>query len=139
MTDSGRLFGRGIAFPPRLGLDGRVAWSEGETNVRESIRIILMTEQRERIRLAEFGASLGLHLFEPNTVTTRQLIRDRIGKALERWEPRLQVESIEVEADAPGPEESRLADPQAAIATINYKLVATQARERVSMSLTLAG
>ena len=28
--DAGRIFGRGIAFPPRVGADGRVAWSEGE-------------------------------------------------------------------------------------------------------------
>jgi len=48
-VDIGRLFGRGISFPPRVGPDGRVAWSEGEVNVRESIRIILMTEQNERL------------------------------------------------------------------------------------------
>jgi len=47
--DQGRIFGRGMSFPPRVGADGRVAWSEGEVNVRESIRIILMTEPRERI------------------------------------------------------------------------------------------
>ncbi|NTV96894.1 MAG: TOBE domain-containing protein, partial [Thiobacillus sp.] len=39
-----RLFGRGISFPPRIGSDGRIAWSEGEQNVRESIRVILMTD-----------------------------------------------------------------------------------------------
>ena len=57
--DAGRLFGRGISFPPRVGPDGRVAWSEGEVNVREAIRIILMTEPRERLRLPEFGGGPG--------------------------------------------------------------------------------
>ncbi len=131
MIDIGQILGRGISFPPRVGSDGRVAWSEGEVNVREAIRIILMTEQRERLRLPEFGGSLGLFLFEPNTVTTRQLIKDRIGKALARWEPRINVQSIDVDPDP--------ADAQAAIAAITYKLVATQVRERVSMTITLAG
>ncbi len=129
--DAGRIFGRGIRFPPRVGPDGRVAWSEGEANVREAIRIILMTELRERLRLPEFGGSLGQFLFEPNTVTTRHLIQDRILKTLAQWEPRIRVESVQVEEDP--------ADREAAIATITYKLVATQTRERVSLNVTLAG
>ena len=40
--DTGKLFGRGISFPPRVGPDGRVVWSEGEANVRECIEIVLM-------------------------------------------------------------------------------------------------
>ncbi len=131
MIDAGRLFGRGISFPPRVGPDGRVAWSEGEANVREAIRIILMTEQNERLRLPEFGGSLTRFLFEPNNVTTRHLIGERIKVALEDWEPRIRVESVTIEPDP--------VDPQAAVATITYKLVATQARERVSLSVTLAG
>jgi phage baseplate assembly protein W len=127
--DPGKLFGRGIGFPPRVGADGRIAWSEGETNVRESIRIILMTEPRERLMLPQFGGGLGALLFEPNTVTTRQRIRDRITRALGEWEPRIQVESVTVEADA--------TDPQAARATIAYRLVATQTREHVSLSVAL--
>ncbi len=131
MIDAGKLFGRGIGFPPRIGPDGRLAWSEGEANVRESIRIILMTELNERVRLPGFGGSLGLYLFEPNTVTTRHLISDRIVKALEQWEPRILVQSVDVDPDP--------SDSQAAIATIIYKLVATQSRERVSLNVTLAG
>jgi len=129
--DNGQLFGRGIAFPPRVGPDGRVAWSEGEVNVREAIRIILLTEQSERLRLPEFGGSLNRFLFEPNTVTTRHLIQDRITRELAKWEPRVQVESVAVEADED--------DLQGAVATITYKLVATRVRERVSLKLTLGG
>jgi Bacteriophage baseplate protein W len=129
--NSGQVFGRGISFPPRVGPDGRVAWSEGEVNIREAIRIILMTEQRERIRLPSFGGSLGIYLFEPNTVTTRRSIQERINRSLAQWEPRIALESVAVEADQ--------SDPQMAVATITYKLVATQTRERVSLSLTLAG
>jgi phage baseplate assembly protein W len=129
--DDGLLYGKGIAFPPRVGADGRLAWSAGAANVRESIQIILLTEWKERVMAPQFGGSLGLFLFEPNNVTTRHLIKDRIAKALAQWEPRVAVESVEVEEDAQ--------DPQGAVATIVYKLVATQVRERVSLNVTLAG
>ena len=129
--DDGLLYGKGIAFPPRVGADGRVAWSAGEANVRESIQVILLTEWNERVMSPQFGGSLGLFLFEPNNVTTRHLIKDRIAKALGQWEPRIAVESVEVEEDAQ--------DPQGAVATVVYKLIATQARERVSLNVTLAG
>lgn len=128
--DAGKILGRGMSFPPRVGPDGRIAWSEGEANVRESIRVILMTETRERLMLPEFGGGLGRYLFEPNTVSTRSQIRERILRALERWEPRIAVESVTVDPDP--------ASAEAAIATVVYKLVATQARERVSLGITLA-
>ena len=130
MLDAGKIFGKGISFPPRIGQDGRVSWSEGEANVRESIQVILLTELNERVRLPDFGGNLGLFLFEPNTVATRYSMQDRIIKALEQWEPRILVQTVDVEADP--------SDPQAAIATITYKLVATQSQERVSLNVTFA-
>ena len=127
--DVGKILGQGISFPPRLGTDGRMVWSVGEQNIREAIRVILLTEERERINLPRFGAGLTQFLFEPNTSMTRHLIEDRISKALAAWEPRVQIESVNV---VPDPE-----DAQAAIATITYQLVATQTRERVSLHVTL--
>jgi len=129
--DPGEVFGRGISFPPRIGAEGRVAWSEGELNVRESIRIVLMTDQRERMRLPQFGGTLHRLLFEPNTAATHKRIEEQISVSLARWEPRVAVQSIDVDADA--------SDPQAAVATITYRLVATQAVERVSLKVTVAG
>jgi phage baseplate assembly protein W len=128
--DAGRLFGRGISFPPRVGSDGRLAWSEGEVNVREAVRIILMTELGERLVAPEFGCGLGLFLFEPNTVATRHSIVERITRALGRWEPRIAVDAVTVDPDP--------ASAEAAIATIVYRLVATQTQERVSLNVTLA-
>jgi uncharacterized protein len=129
--DAGKLFGRGLGFPPRIGLDGRLAWSEGEQNVRESIQIILLTELRERVRLPEFGGGLRRLLFEPNIPATHHLLEDAIEKALARWEPRVALESVSVSPD-PNTQD-------AAIATLEYRLVATGLRERVSLGLTLEG
>lgn len=123
------VYGQGMAFPPRVGADGRIAWSEGEANVREAMRIILMTEPGERLRLPEFGAGLGRFLFEPNILATHTQMQQRIAEALKRWEPRVQVEDVAVQADA--------VDPQAAIATITFRLVATQALERVALAVSV--
>lgn len=128
--DAGTILGRGISFPPRVGSDGRIAWSSGEDNIREAIRIVLGTERGERLRLPEFGAGIGRFLFEPNTVGTRNRLEDRILRALAAWEPRIAVESVDVEPDPD--------DAEAAIATISYKLVATQASDRITVAVALA-
>ena len=125
----GRLLGRGISFPPRIGPDGRMVWSEGETNIREAIYVILMTQFNERINQADYGGNLPAYLFEPNTVTTRHQVQTRIEEALRRWEPRIAVQTVEVVPD-PG-------DPLAGIATITYRLVATQAVSQVQFGITL--
>lgn len=128
--DGGQLYGRGMSFPPRVGQDGRIAWSEGETNIRESVRVILLTEEKERTRLPNFGGGLQRFLFEPNTVATQSQIQDRITKALQLWEPRILVSQVDVQQDP--------SDPQAAIASIAYQLVATQVQQTVTLSVQLA-
>ena len=125
----GRLLGRGISFPPRIGPDGRMVWSEGEANIREAIYVILMTQFNERINQADYGGNLPAYLFEPNTVTTRHQVQTRIEGALRRWEPRIAVQTVEV---VPDPD-----DPLAGIATITYRLVATQAVSQVQFGITL--
>jgi phage baseplate assembly protein W len=131
VSGAGTLLGRGLAFPPRVGADGRLAWSEGEANIREAIEIVLKTDRNERLRLPEFGGGLPALLCEPNTEATRHQLADRIRKALGAWEPRIAVHSVDVVEDP--------ANAEAAVATVLYKLVATQSRERVSLSVTLAG
>ena len=122
-------FGKSFAFPPRIGADGRLRWSEGETNIRESIRIILSTDPGERVRLPDFGAGLTRYLFEPNVPATHARIAQSITSALARSEPRVAVEAVDV-ADDP-------VDARSAIATIAYRLVATGARERTSVSVPI--
>ena len=125
------LFGQGLAFPPRVGADGRLAQSEGENNVRESIRLILLTEPGERLLREDFGCGLRRFLFEPNTVTTRQLIGERIRQSLARWEPRVAVDDVLVEADEENPRLIGI--------NITFRLVATQAVGRLGLTLQLEG
>ena len=93
------------------------------------IQVILRTQERERLNLPAFGGGLQRYLFEPNTVATRSQIQDRITKALQLWEPRISLTDVTVEQDPN--------DAQAAIAMIEYKLVATQVKERMNVSVKL--
>jgi phage baseplate assembly protein W len=125
------IFGQGLSFPPRVGADGRLAWSEGEENVRESIRVILLTEPAERLMREEFGCGLRRFLFEPNTVTTRALIREAVQNAIKAREPRVRVEAVTVEADP--------SDPRLVAVEIHFRLVATQAVSSLGVTLQLEG
>ena len=130
IRDAGRVLGRGLAFPPRLGPDGRMAFSDGAQNIRESIQVILLTELSERLYLPDFGGGLRAFLYEPNIVTTHRLIEDRAQRALVSWEPRIRLEAVTV---TPDPE-----DAEAAILTVAYRLVATNEPDRLSLTLQLA-
>ena len=46
------------------------------------------------------------------------------------WEPRIQIESVDVGPDA--------SQPETAVATVTYRLVATAARERISLNVPLS-
>jgi uncharacterized protein len=132
MTSNGDLYGRGWAFPPRVGANGQVLWSSGEDNVREAVALILRTRPGERLMLPEFGCNLENYLFEPNTISTLRLIQEEIKRALGRWEPRIRLDDVRVE--------SRVVESRAVVdVTIFYTLVATQSREKVSLTLTLQG
>ncbi|HXJ14219.1 MAG TPA: GPW/gp25 family protein, partial [Candidatus Limnocylindrales bacterium] len=87
--DDGTIYGRGISFPPRLGIDGRWAWSAGGQNIREAIQVILLTIPGERLLLTAFGGRLKKYLFEPNTVASRRQMQEEIVRAVTQWEPRV--------------------------------------------------
>jgi phage baseplate assembly protein W len=128
--DDGRIFGRSIAFPPRIGADGRWAWSVGSDNIRESIEIILLTEVGERLMLGSFGGDMNRFLFEPNTPSTHRQIQERVMLALRQWEPRIIVQDVSV---MPDPD-----DELRAVVVIAYRLVATQADQQLALAVQLS-
>lgn len=129
--DDASLYGRGLAFPIRVGPDGRIAWSAGEANVRESLRVLLLTGSGERLRRPDYGAGLERFLFEPNTPATWRAIEERIRQSVERHEPRLRIERVDVAADP--------SNPEAALATIAFTLVATGVVGRTSLAIPVQG
>jgi phage baseplate assembly protein W len=75
---------------------GRLDWPDLAKSVRDAIRIILSTRPSEQLMRPEFGGGLDRLLHEPNTVATRRQIRDLVHESLQRWEPRILLDGVEV-------------------------------------------
>lgn len=73
--------------------------SQFEEDIREAIRIILMTAKGERVMRPEFGAGLHDSVFETMSVTNVGIIQSAIQNALIELEPRIELLSVNVEPD----------------------------------------
>ena len=115
--------GRGWPYPVAPGPDTRgLPLVEGPAKVRQSIHIILDTEPGERIMRPTFGCGLRRYLMKPNTTAVRALIQRDVERALRTWEPRIELQSVEV---APGDE------PALIWIRIRYKRVVDSALENL--------
>src|SRR5919199_2411883 len=76
---------------------GQLNYPDLATSVRESIRVILSTTPGEQLMRPTFGAGLSSLLEQSNTIGTRRRIHDLVAEALELWEPRIQVERVDVQ------------------------------------------
>lgn len=93
------FLGRGWKFPVAVDAAGRIALSEYEDDVREAIRIILMTSKGERVMQPDFGAGLYDFVFVSMNSTNLGRIQRAVEDALVKWEPRVQVTGVSVEPD----------------------------------------
>jgi phage baseplate assembly protein W len=91
--------GRHIAFPFRIGADGRtVAPASDSDHVRDEVLQLLLTAPGERPFLTEFGGGVRRLVFEPASDVLRGVTKARIQQALSRFlGHRLTVEALEVE------------------------------------------
>lgn len=90
--------GRHLAFPFRIGSDGRTAapGSDAE-HVRDELLQLLLTSPGERLFLPELGGGVRKLVFEPASDALRGVAKARITNALSRWlGHRLTVELIDV-------------------------------------------
>ncbi|MFD9890214.1 GPW/gp25 family protein [Amycolatopsis sp. NPDC059027] len=97
---SDRFIGRGWAFPLRADATGGIATVTGEQEIEESIRLILGTAPGERPMRPEFGCGVHEHVFAPSDGATAGRIAYEVRIALERWEPRIELDDVAVAYDA---------------------------------------
>ena len=90
------FLGRGWAFPVRLDAGGGVALAVHEDDVRQAIQIILGTNLGERLMRPEFGSGIRAFVFESVSTTTLTLLKSRVEEALVRWEPRIDIQRVDV-------------------------------------------
>ncbi|MBR6325625.1 MAG: GPW/gp25 family protein [Lachnospiraceae bacterium] len=97
-TTDKSFLGTGMKFPPQIDVvTGRFKTSSLEESVKESIYIILMTQQTERFVRPDFGCNLMSYTFmDINATTTNILVRE-ITEAILSQEPRIADVNITTE------------------------------------------
>jgi uncharacterized protein len=70
---------------------GRLAWVEDPHTVRQALIMLLSTRLGERILRPEYGCDLHRLVFEPNDDTTAGVAIHHVRRAIERWEPRVEI------------------------------------------------
>jgi len=99
MSNGSQPYGRHLAFPFRIGTDGRTAAPADEAaHVRDEVIQLLLTNPGERPFLPELGGGVRQLIFEPASDVLRGMTSARITQALSRWlGHRLTLENLKVE------------------------------------------
>lgn len=116
-TNNRDMLGTGWSFPLQTDGRGGIALSRYETDIEESIRIILGTARGERRMRPNFGCDIHTLVFAPNNATTWGLAARYVEEALGWWEPRIEVTDIDPHADP--------ADHSRLLIDIKYRVKAT--------------
>ena len=92
------FLGVGFKFPIQVDEHtGRMATVSYEEDIKEAIRIILMTRKGERLRNPKFGCGIHEYAFASLDYTTISAMKREVETALVQWEPR--IENIDVSVD----------------------------------------
>jgi phage baseplate assembly protein W len=76
--------------------DGELRYPNLSESVRQNLRVILSTRPGEQLMRPAYGAGLAEFIHEPNTLTTRRRIHDRVTESIRRWESRVELDRVDV-------------------------------------------
>ena len=93
------IIGSGLAFPLQVDRRGGIALARDETDIEQAIELILGTAPGERPMRPEFGCGVHDFVFDSIDATTAGKMELAIRDALDRWEPRVFVETVEFNLD----------------------------------------
>jgi hypothetical protein len=118
------FLGTGWGFPPTFDrIANKAILSSDETDIKQSLEILLSTRLGERVMLPEYGCALDEMLFEPLTTTLKTYMRELIRTAILRFEPR--IELLDVNLDDSGELEGRV------LITVEFRIRATNTRSNL--------
>lgn len=94
------FLGTGFRFPVQVDENtGRMKTASFEEDIKEAIRIILMTKKGERVRRPDFGCGIYDYAFETLDYMTVSAMKREIEQALIQWEPRIEEIEVNILAD----------------------------------------
>ena len=91
--------GTGLSFPLLCNVQGGLKLSAEAQKVKESIWLILRTDLGERVYRPDFGCRLSELAFAPLNNDTLLRIRIYVLEALQKWEPRIEVDEVRADPD----------------------------------------
>lgn len=92
--------GTGVKFPLQVNqTTGRFLLSQGADNVKESLYLILMTQQGERFTRQEFGSRIMAYPFIETSTTMLNIMAREIQNTILEQEPRIWQVEVEIEPD----------------------------------------
>ncbi len=109
---------------------GTIAMVEEEASIRQAILLLLSTSPGERVMRPNYGCGLHKLIFSPNDETSAGLAIHYVRRALELWEPRVDI----VHLDALRDED----DPARLTVYLEYRVRMTQRLQEASFSVNLA-
>src|SRR3970282_1548482 len=89
--------GSGWGSPVSVDATGGIRLVSRETEIEQSIRLILSTAPGERPMRPEFGCAIHDHVFDGVDGRTAGRISFAVREALRRWEPRIDVLEVGVD------------------------------------------
>ena len=115
------FLGTGWGFPPAFSnKTSDVGMLSDVDDIQSSLEILLTTRPGERVMRPDYGCNLDELVFEPLTTTFKTYIKDLISTAILYYEPRIEVNSIDL--DDTGELEGRI------LIVIDYTVSATNTR-----------
>ncbi|EMU5529069.1 TPA: GPW/gp25 family protein [Klebsiella pneumoniae] len=86
-----------------IGMNRETGKAITETDhLRQSVRDILLTPQGSRLARREYGSLLSALIDQPQNPALRLQIMAAVYVALQRWEPRLQLDTITINSSMDG-------------------------------------
>jgi phage baseplate assembly protein W len=115
----------------RIAPTGSIDMVQEHASVRQAVLLLLTTLPGERVTRPEYGCDLHRLALSPNDDTTAGLAIYYVRRALERWEPRIQL--LQVDAGRHPQDAFRLD------VSVEYRVRATQRGDRLVYPLVLGG
>jgi Bacteriophage baseplate protein W len=100
MSVANDIIGTGWSFPIDIDARGGLKRARGNDDIAEAINLILSTPIGQRFMRPEFGSRIHELVFAPMNASTFGTARHYVEEALGYWEPRIEVDTIDV---APAP------------------------------------
>ena len=97
------FLGNGWQFPILPDASGKLGYVSGDDNVEQSLAVLLLTQLNERAMRPTFGCAAPSYVFAPGSLQFLNLLKETVADALALWEPRVDVLSVDAEADPDDP------------------------------------